>query len=335
MIGAMKLFILAFDFFIAVLYLTKNYIAAPDSFTTVLLLMLFFLAFRILALSLHPLIGLANLALLWALRDFFVGWLIVPYVFYVGVSLYLFKREKEHQELRRENTRLMIESRTLRRYRQMQENYEEQLALNLRLDERRQIAQQIHDLLGHTLTAAILQLEAADNLMTSDPGKARQMLERSTELLRSGVDQIRQSVRQMRHDTKSLPSVRLQTILERLGRNSDLQTQFNLTGESERIGPTYWRILAENLQEAAGNTLRHAHASRLSVELNILPGVVRMEVSDDGVGCPRPAEGMGLSGMRERTEEAGGSLLIDGRNGMRLTTLLPLKGEKDDQTCPH
>ncbi len=73
--------------------------------------------------------------------------------------------------------------------------------------------------------------------------------------------------------------------------------------------------------------LRHAHAGQVRIALQMLPGMVRLEVADDGVGARDMVEGMGVSGMRERAAALGGSLMMRGDQGMQVITLLPREGD--------
>ena len=73
----------------------------------------------------------------------------------------------------------------------------------------------------------------------------------------------------------------------------------------------------------------------MDIRLQALPGVVRLEVRDNGRGCENPVEGMGIGGMRERVAEYGGSLLLQNDQGMRVITLIPRKEAQDDTGSGH
>src|SRR5262249_21166660 len=82
--------------------------------------------------------------------------------------------------------------------------------------------------------------------------------------------------------------------------------------------------LAMTLREAVTNVLRHARAQKCWVSLGAADGRVVLEVRDDGVGGD-VREGAGLSGMRSRLGEAGGTLARDGSSGMKLTASVPAR----------
>jgi signal transduction histidine kinase len=92
-----------------------------------------------------------------------------------------------------------------------------------------------------------------------------------------------------------------------------------------------YRIFAEALM----NVVRHAQATTCTVQLSVREGALQLAVVDDGRGLSdvyRP--GLGLTSMRERAEEVGGSLAIDGSHGTRVTALLPLRADVPSRDDP-
>ena len=195
----MKLFLLLTDAVILTAY-GAYALNVFQSFETILVLLLFFFAARALALAVHPVFTSINLGLLYFLWPYHPEILALSYLFYAVLYIFLAKREEQRLALTRENTQLKVNQKNNLRYLFLKENYDSQIALNLRLEERRAIAQQIHDLLGHSMTASILQLEAATELLDDDPNRARNLLNSATGMLRQGIDQVREAVHQMRAD---------------------------------------------------------------------------------------------------------------------------------------
>lgn len=321
----MKTFLLLVDLIIAAIYMVSVYLTQPQSFYAVLIIMLYFLALRALSLTLHPLFAIGNVLIGYLLWKYDPKVLLLMYVLYIGLYFYLNQKEQEHRLLEEQNTLLQVQSAHLRKEEKLRENYELQLEENLRLEERRRIAQEIHDLLGHTMVSAILQLEAANSVLRDQPDQATGMIERSTTLLRQGMDTIRATLREMKTDTAEVKLSQLELLFDKLRSSTSLEIFFHKEGDLQSIPTRYWNTLYQNTAEALGNTLKHAHAKTATVRLQALPQMIRLEVSDDGIGLRGHAEGMGMQGMRERAEELEGKLLIDGQGGTRITTLLPRK----------
>lgn len=163
--------------------------------------------------------------------------------------------------------------------------------------EREEIGRDVHDLLGHSLTVANLQLQLAERLFDSDPERARVELARTRIFLGEAQEELRRSVTDHRGRTieEELDGVRGVLLSGGL--------EVAVTGDSDETTGPIGLVLGWVLREAATNVLRHAHATR--VEISFAPG--RFSVADDGDGYAG-GEGNGLTGMRERVAAAGGEL---------------------------
>lgn len=295
--------------------------------------MVFFLAVRIFSLAIHPVISVLNLfmlALLWPMNP---SLLILLYLGYTLMYVYLYRKELFQERLESENTKLLLETKNLQRYQLLHSRYEEQLELNLRLDERRRISQEIHDLLGHTVAASILQLEASKAIKESEPDRAEAMVSQSAELLREGMNQIRRALRDMHTELETYKYSSIELLVGRIRRDTELDIVLLPKGDLGRIPVRLWNVVYQIVNESLSNVIRHAEAKRVKIELQVLPQMLRVYLEDDGVGSSVIREGMGLQGMRERIEDVGGKLVIDGRGGMKLNCLIPLGGS--DDTTSH
>ncbi|NMA18515.1 MAG: hypothetical protein GX939_07150 [Clostridiaceae bacterium] len=330
----MKLFLLLTDAVILTAY-GAYALNVFQSFETILVLLLFFFAARALALAVHPVFTSINLGLLYFLWPYHPEILALSYLFYAVLYIFLAKREEQRLALTRENTQLKVNQKNNLRYLFLKENYDSQIALNLRLEERRAIAQQIHDLLGHSMTASILQLEAATELLDDDPNRARNLLNSATGMLRQGIDQVREAVHQMRADVPALKAAEMRAMIDRFRLDSGIVTSFNEEGSLDDLPAGVWQVLLGNLRETLTNIIRHSGATQVDIRLQALPGVVRLEVRDNGRGCENPVEGMGIGGMRERVAEYGGNLLLQDDQGMRVITLIPRREVRDDTGSGH
>ncbi|MGW7138190.1 sensor histidine kinase [Streptomyces xanthophaeus] len=176
-------------------------------------------------------------------------------------------------------------------------------------EERKRIAQELHDEIGQTLTAVLLQLKyAADRA----PEPVRTDLHQAQETTRASLDEIRRIARRLR------PGV-----LEELGLHSALRSlaaEFTTPGLSvtahitpglPHLDPATELVLYRVAQEGLTNAARHSGATRVEVHLRPLPrGRVGLLVRDDGHGLRDAPEGAGIRGMRERTLLIGAELGI-------------------------
>lgn len=190
--------------------------------------------------------------------------------------------------------------------------------------ERSLISRELHDQLGQTLTAVVIHLHAAER--APEPGAARKHHETAAELANGALQQLKTlsfSLRPAQLDLLGLvPAV--QSAMQRIAEPAGLQWEVTTRGqEPETLGENA-AVAVRLVQEALTNTVRHAQASTVRVRLHFLPGTrISMLVLDDGTGFDKAAvlngqqseRNIGLYGMIERTELAGGRLHIRTRTG--------------------
>jgi signal transduction histidine kinase len=217
---------------------------------------------------------------------------------------------------RREVERLAVE---LREANQRLRAYAAQAEAVATIKERNRLAREIHDTLGHHLTAVNVQLEAARAVLDADPDRARQAVENAQSMTKKGLAEVRSSVAALRAspmERRSLPEA-VGALVEGLDA-SGLLAEFELLGEPRELPPEAKLALYRAAQEGLTNVRRHARASWAQVQLDYEePARVRLTVEDNGVGSASADGGFGLLGVRERIR------LLDGE--MRTETA-PRKG---------
>ncbi|MFV9506745.1 MAG: sensor histidine kinase [Oscillochloridaceae bacterium umkhey_bin13] len=178
-------------------------------------------------------------------------------------------------------------------------------------EERIRLARDIHDGLGHHLTALHVQLQAASRLFERDPARAATALATSREIAQAALSEVRQSVAAMRQsplDGHSLPEA-LSTLADEFGRRAELISSLEVTGTVYDLSPAVAQTLYRAAQEGLTNARRHGAAQRAWLHLHYAPARVELVVRDDGHGSANPtATGFGLAGLRERAEQLGGTM---------------------------
>lgn len=197
------------------------------------------------------------------------------------------------------------------------------LAESSRLGERMRISRDLHDLMGHHLTALSLNLEVASHLSAEPAVVHVRQAQTVAKLLLSDV---REVVSQLRESDSIDLSEALASLVESVpGLDIELEVP-----EHFSIGdPRRAQVLLRCAQEVITNTVRHAAASNLVLRF-ALDGTrnVLMQARDDGRGSAQIASGNGLNGMRERLAEFGGQLdIVTGKGeGFALSIILPAEG---------
>ncbi|PRY37415.1 sensor histidine kinase [Umezawaea tangerina] len=187
--------------------------------------------------------------------------------------------------------------------------------------ERTRLARDIHDGLGHHLTAIAVQLEKAEAFRDLDPAAADRAVADARRSARLALRDVRSSVRAMRSDTDpfDLPSALADLV-------RDTGIGLTVVGEHTAADRASLATLYRAAQESLTNARRHAHATTVSATLTFGDREARLEVVDDGRGFdPDQPEGFGLRGMRERAELVGGRVEVASRPGAgtRVTVTVP------------
>lgn len=198
----------------------------------------------------------------------------------------------------------------------------EELATN---QERARIAREMHDSLGHFLTAAHVQLEAARNVIDQEPTRAKRSLARSQELIAEGLREVRRAVTAMRQPVADRPfAIAMEELLAET-RAAGLAVALTIEGDERPLPPAIEFALYRAAQEALTNVKRHARARRVDLTLRYVADAIALEVRDDGDGAQEGPRGFGLIGLGERVALLGGAIEITSQPhaGFTLTARIP------------
>jgi signal transduction histidine kinase len=195
------------------------------------------------------------------------------------------------------------------------------LAESHRMAERVRISRELHDLVGHHLTALSLNLEVASHL---SEGKAKAHVDKAQALARLLLADVREVVSRLREGETLDLAEALRALVQDIPR-----PRIHLSIPEDLGVDDVWRaqVILRCMQEAVTNAVRHAGAENLWIELEKGEGGISVRARDDGRGAAHLKAGNGLSGMRERLEELGGRLDIAAvpGTGFTLDAYVPVK----------
>jgi signal transduction histidine kinase len=183
------------------------------------------------------------------------------------------------------------------------------------LAERQRLARDMHDVLAHSLSGLLLQLEGARLLAVSNPADERLAgtIDRAHELAKNGLDEARRAIGMLRDDELPGPD-QLGVLTGTFQADTGVPCTFTSCGQARELASPVRLALYRVTQEALTNVRKHAHPDRVGVRLEYLPDEVTLVVQDYAAGPPVPppgpasSGGYGLTGMKERAELLGGSL---------------------------
>ena len=198
----------------------------------------------------------------------------------------------------------------------------ELLANTSRLAERERISRDLHDTLGHHLTALSLNLEAASH-MTSPA--ALTQIQRAQEVTRSLLGDVRHVVSELRGED---PILLRDTLNAFVGGIREPRIHLAMPDDLAIVDPAIAQTVLRCVQEIVTNAIRHAHAANLWIDVAQADGLLEVRARDDGRGAREIRPGHGLAGMRERVELMGGRLAVNSApgSGFTLTAAIPVTG---------
>ncbi|MFN2272332.1 MAG: histidine kinase [Anaerolineae bacterium] len=214
---------------------------------------------------------------------------------------------------------------------QQLQTYAKQVEALAVAEERNRLAREIHDSLGHYLTAMTMQLEAAGKLVATQPERAAASIAKAEEMARESLAEVRRSVAALRAspmDTATLDDA-IGELVQDL-RDGGIAATFTTQGESRSLPIQVKTALYRAAQEGLTNVRKHANASAVEVALAYELKQVALTIDDNGTGRRgEESGGFGLLGLRERVTLLGGSLEAgnDPKVGFRLHIVVPLLDE--------
>lgn len=232
------------------------------------------------------------------------------------ISLIVTRLREQQDSLQRANANLTHYASTL-----------EQLAVSR---ERNRLARELHDTLAHSLTALSVTLETAKAYFGIDTNKTRDLLDKSLEATRAGIDETRRALKSLR--SSALEDMGLGLAIQRAAESAasrfNLDLKLDLQNPMPSLSPDVEQATYRIAQEAIENASHHAQAKGLRVHLSHNGQGTTLIVEDDGIGFDAKeavsAGHFGLVGMKERADLAGGKLNVESEKGRGTKVVLTI-----------
>lgn len=215
---------------------------------------------------------------------------------------------------------------------------------NARLTERENISRNIHNSVGHTITAAIMTLDAADMLYDTRPEEARKRMNDANERIRGSLESIRRAVRTLDQDSADVPmkdlTAEMESIIDFFVMDTEIRVDrlFDPFPEGMQLPHEYLEFLTGVLQEFLTNGVKHGHADRFLVRLSGDSAHIRLTVKDNGESDFGPEneqqrirQGFGLKKIISFAERCGGHAEFGREDGFRSMVELPLWSEDSER----
>lgn len=206
-----------------------------------------------------------------------------------------------------------------------------QLSETAVFEERNRIARDIHDNAGHSMTAVIMQTEAAKLIIDTNPEEAKSRIISANIQAKNALEQMRESVHLLagRNDSFTLKE-EIEEIIAQTMDGTDVKVRYDVADVSLPYDKR--RFIANSLKECLANGMRHGGANAFYVELVANGEEVELIVSDNGKGLPADfKEGYGLRGLREKAVSFGGGIVFESEEneGTEIKISVPLHDEEE------
>ena len=197
--------------------------------------------------------------------------------------------------------------------------------------ERKRIAREIHDTLGHALTGISAGIDAVKVLVDIDTNRAKEQLNNVSVVVRDGIRDVRGSLNKMRPGALENNTLKeaLIKIIREYEAISNLEIHLRYEWDNIDLDIAKEDIVFRVIQESITNSVRHGHAKTIWIELLEEESYV-MTIQDDGVGFDELYYGYGLKQMQERLMIIGGSVRFENRDGFYTHIEIPKIGGRHD-----
>lgn len=246
-------------------------------------------------------------------------------VFIISLVLYILRSLAERQDMEEKLEEVSKVNTELNSYVALTEKIAEDR-------ERKRIARELHDTLGHALTGISAGIDATTVLVDVSPERAKQQLTSVSHVVRDSIKDVRRSLNKLRPDILEKQTLEgaLRKIIKEYRELSNLNITLDYGWGKVDLDTSKEDIIFRAIQESITNSLRHGHAGHVQIKL-FLDGDYIVDIQDDGIGFKELTYGYGLTQMKERLAIIGGSLMIDGKNGFHTRITIPkTKGEGYD-----
>lgn len=198
------------------------------------------------------------------------------------------------------------------------------------VEERNRIARDIHDTLGHKMTALIMQLQMAEHLIKDDSNQAEKLIVDAVKTGKDTMIGIRGVVETLRiTDNTNFSFKNIENLANKFSEKTGIDIKLQINNEhtikDSNANHTIYRIL----QETMTNAVRHGKATKININLNYSIKSISFFIKDNGVGAEKITEGYGIKGIRERVGLYNGNVEFGSDDGFFIRGILYLEVNND------
>lgn len=193
--------------------------------------------------------------------------------------------------------------------------------------ERKRLAREIHDTLGHALTGIAAGVDACIAMIDINPEAIKKQLMVISKVVRQGIVDVRNSLNKLRPGALEQHGFKgaIENMIEEFTSVSDLTISLDYRLDKVDFENTKEDILFRVIQESVTNAVRHGDATHIDISLYIEDNSLYLKIQDNGQGCEEIHYGFGLKQMKERLGMINGKVAYDGHHGFLTIVTIPLQ----------
>ena len=240
-------------------------------------------------------------------------------LFIIFMSVYAVGQIQENEFISKKLRMISLVNKKLQRYAIATEKIGEN-------NERKRLAREIHDTVGHALAGVAAGIDACIVMIDSNPETTKSQLKIISKVVRQGMVDVRKSLNKLRPGALEKQGFKeaIEKMIEDFGSLSEVNIKLDYRLKDVDLENTTEDILFRIIQESMTNSVRHGGASQINISLYMEENNLCLYIKDNGIGCSEISYGFGLKQMKERVAIINGKVKFDGTNGFMVMVKIPI-----------
>ena len=240
-------------------------------------------------------------------------------LFIIFMSVYLVGQIQENKYISRKLTMISIVNQKLQRYAVATEKIGEN-------NERKRLAREIHDTVGHALAGVAAGIDACIVMIDTNPEATKKQLKVISKVVRQGMVDVRKSLNRLRPGALEKQGFKeaIEKMINEFASIGEVDISLDYRLENLDLENTTEDILFRTIQESMTNSVRHGCASKIDIALYLKDGNLYLTIKDNGIGCENITYGFGLKQMKERIAVINGTVKFKGTDGFAVLVKIPI-----------
>lgn len=240
-------------------------------------------------------------------------------LFIIFMSVYAVGQLQENEYISKKLMMISIVNKKLQKYAVVTEKIGEN-------NERKRLAREIHDTVGHALAGVAAGIDACIVMIDSNPEATKSQLKVISKVVRQGMVDVRKSLNKLRPGALEKQGFKeaIEKMIEDFGSLSEVNIKLDYRLKNLDLENTTEDILFRIIQESMTNSVRHGGASLIRISLYMQDDNLCLYIKDNGIGCSEISYGFGLKQMKERVAIINGKVKFDGSDGFAVMVKIPI-----------